>query len=83
MYRAMTKRELITALERHPADDDTPVHIGYNYGDHAQTLVAPPLRAISEDRILDSEYHKVPKVVDPEHRRFEEGTDVLLVGDWS
>jgi hypothetical protein len=59
---ALTVAELIEELKY--MDQDAHVHFSYNYGDHWRTEVAPVVRSVSEGFVVDSDYHRMPKVVE-------------------
>ena len=54
----MTVKELIEKLEQF--DQTMEVHFSYNYGDHARTIVCPPVTHVGEDGITYSNYHNMP-----------------------
>jgi hypothetical protein len=72
----MTVGQLIEELQRHVAKygPDTPVHHSYNYGDHWRTTVAPGVGQVTEERIVESDYHNMPKVLDEEDNRYYDET---------
>ena len=72
----MTVSKLIEKLQRHVAQygPNTPVHHSYNYGDHCRTTVAPVVEQVTEERIVESEYHQCPKILDQEDDRFFDPT---------
>jgi hypothetical protein len=60
----MKVRELIKALA--DMDQDADVHFTYNYGDHWHTMVAPEVSSVHEGYVVHSDYHDMPKLVDPD-----------------
>ena len=59
---ALTVQELIDELKY--MDPEAYVHFSYNYGDHWRTQVAPVVCSVEEGFVVDSDYHRMPKVVD-------------------
>jgi len=53
-------------------DQDAEVHIAYNYGDRNRTMVAPSVSRIEEDFIKDSDYFRMPTIVEDD----EEASDL-------
>lgn len=58
----MTVKELIARLKQFEPDQE--VHIGYDYGDHCHTSVAPKVRRIEEHEVRWSAYHQMDAVID-------------------
>lgn len=56
----MTVRQLIEELENF--DDDTPVHIAFNYGDYWRTTVTPGVKHAEELPVTFSDYHGMDKL---------------------
>ena len=81
---AMTVEQLIVELQTYAEQcgPNTPVHFSYNYGDHGRTTVAPGAWKVSEERIVYSDYHDLPKVLDKDDDRFfdpERHTQVIVI----
>ena len=81
----MQVKELIELLQME--DQDAEVHFQYNYGDHWRTQVAPTVRSVYEGFVVDSDYHRMPKVVEEDDVYDEETGDrdpdvqrVVLIG---
>ena len=60
----MNVAELIEELKY--MDQDAEVHFTYNYGDHWRTQVAPEVRSVHEGFVVNSDYHRMPKVLEDE-----------------
>ena len=60
----MKVAELIAELQKQ--DPEAEVHFCYNYGDHAQTIVAPQVEDVSEGYVIHSDYHGMPRTLDLE-----------------
>ena len=79
---ALTVAELIEELKY--MDPDAYVHFSYNYGDHWRTEVAPVVVGVSEGYVVDSDYHRMPKVVEPDWDEEDadevDGKQVVLIG---
>ena len=60
----MQVKELIELLKME--DQDAEVHFQYNYGDHWRTQVAPEVRSVHEGFVVNSDYHRMDKLVDDE-----------------
>jgi hypothetical protein len=73
----MTVQQLIDQLSQF--DPNTKVHFSYNYGDHWRTTVAPVVRHVEEMPIAESEYHKMPVVIDEEDTRYNEAKQVVVL----
>ncbi len=58
----MKVRELIEWLRSE--DQDAEVHLAYNYGDHCRTTVAPRISRVEASFIRDSDYFRMPVVVE-------------------
>lgn len=58
----MRVRDLIDSLKE--MDQDATVHFAYNYGDHWHTQVAPEIEEVNEGRVVHSNYHNMPRVVE-------------------
>jgi len=80
----MTVQELIEQLGY--MDPNAEVHFTYNYGDHWRTQVAPKVGSVEPGFVVDSDYHRMPKVVEPDwdDEEMEEandiGKEVVLIG---
>jgi len=48
----------------HGEDQDAEVHIAYNYGDHHRTMVAPSVSRVEMNLIKDSDYFRMPTIVE-------------------
>lgn len=79
---AMTVEELIEELKYMPQDAE--VHFQYNYGDHWRTQVAPKVTSVEMGLVEYSDYHRMPKVVEPDFDNEDlddvEGKPVVLIG---
>ncbi len=73
----MKVSELIDELQLQ--DKDAEVHFSYNYGDHWRTTVAPKVENVELARVVYSEYHSMPRVVDEDDNRFEKGEEVVVI----
>lgn len=72
-----TVGELIERLQEFP--EETPVAIGYNYGDHWNTTVAPSIVAVEEVVVENSEYHRMDIVSsDQEYDCYEAKRAVVI-----
>ena len=78
----MTVEELINQLQF--MDPTAEVHFTYNYGDHWRTQVAPEVSSVEMGSVVHSEYHRMPKVVEPDWDEEDaddvEGNTVVLIG---
>ena len=78
----MTVEELINQLQF--MDPTAEVHFTYNYGDHWRTQVAPEVTSVEPGFVVNSDYHRMPKVVEPdwddEDAEESPGTEVVLIG---
>jgi hypothetical protein len=65
-------------------DQEAEVHFQYNYGDHWRTQVAPSVDSVEMGVVKYSDYHRMPKVVEPDWDEEDadevEGTAVVLIG---
>jgi len=65
-------------------DQEAEVHFQYNYGDHWRTQVAPTVDSVEMGLVRYSDYHRMPKVVEPDWDEEDadevEGTAVVLIG---
>lgn len=75
----MTVKELIEMLETF--EPDTKVHFSYNYGDHWRTTVAPEARHVEELPVIESEYHRMPKVIDEDDERYNDAEQVVVISN--
>ena len=78
----MTVQELIEQLGY--MNPEAEVHFTYNYGDHWRTQVAPEVASVEPGFVVDSAYHSMPKVVEPdwddEDAEESPGKEVVLIG---
>jgi hypothetical protein len=78
----MLVADLIEELKNMPQDAE--VHFQYNYGDHWRTHVAPEVRSVEMGLVKYSDYHRMPKVVEPDWDNEDledvEGKPVVLIG---
>ena len=77
----MRVQDLIEELKFMPQDAE--VHFSYNYGDHWRTQVAPKVGSIELGSVEYSEYHRMPKVQEPDYDDEDadmDGTAVVLIG---
>lgn len=70
----MQVKDLIEILQME--DQNAEVHFQYNYGDHWRTQVAPSVRSVHEGFVVNSDYHRMPKVVDDEDDVYLEDGDI-------
>jgi hypothetical protein len=78
---ALTVAELIEELKYMP--QDAVVHFQYNYGDHWRTQVAPGVDSVEMGVVKYSDYHRMPKVVEPDWDEEDGdavGQPVVLIG---
>ena len=78
---AYTVQDLIDELSG--MDPNLEVHFSYNYGDHWRTEVAPAVRSVDVGIVKYSDYHRMPKVVEPDYDDEDEtvdGKEVVLIG---
>ena len=78
---AYTVQDLIDELSG--MDPNLEVHFSYNYGDHWRTEVAPAVRSVDVGIVQYSDYHRMPKVVEPDYDDEDEtvdGKEVVLIG---
>lgn len=73
----MKVHELIDLLQSE--DPDAEVHFAYDYGDHAHSRVAPKVRRVEEEYVVDSAYHRMPVVVDDDDKRIERDAEPVVV----
>ena len=78
----MKVEDLIEELKYMPQDAE--VHFQYNYGDHWRTQVAPGVDSVEMGLVEYSDYHRMPKVVEPDWDNEDgddvEGKAVVLIG---
>ena len=79
----MTVQELIEQLGY--MNPEAEVHFQYNYGDHWRTQVAPKVRDVEPGFVAYSEYHRMPKVWEPDYDDEDDTdadkmTEVVLIG---
>jgi hypothetical protein len=80
----MLVEDLIEELKQMPMDAE--VHFQYNYGDHWRTQVAPRVDSVEMGFVVHSDYHRMPKVVEPDYDDEDdnmddiEGAAVVLIG---
>ena len=82
----MQVKDLIELLQME--NPEAEVHFSYNYGDHWRTQVAPTVDSVEVGRVVHSEYHRMPKVVDEEEFDYDEetgepvveGNEVVILG---
>jgi hypothetical protein len=77
----MLVEDLIEELKQMPMDAE--VHFQYNYGDHWRTQVAPKVDVVEMGFVKYSDYHRMPKVVEPDYDDEDadmEGTAVVIIG---
>jgi hypothetical protein len=66
----MKVSELIELLQMESPDAE--VHFSYNYGDHWRTQVAPTVDSVETGFVTFSEYHRMPKVYEPDYDEDDE-----------
>lgn len=64
-----TAGELIAELQQY--NPETPVLIGYDYGDHWHSQVTPDIDDVQELNIKYSDYHRMNKIDDEEESEFK------------
>ena len=76
----MLVEDLIEELKHLPMDME--VHFQYNYGDHWRTQVAPKVDVVEMGFVKYSDYHRMPKVEEPDFdEEPEDGLKaVVLIG---
>ena len=77
----MLVADLIEELKCMPQDAE--VHFEYGYGDYWRTTVAPKVSQVEMGFVKYSDYHQMPKVVEPDYDDEDadmEGTPVVLIG---
>jgi hypothetical protein len=79
----MLVADLIEELKYLPQDAE--VHFAYNYGDHWRTQVAPKVGSVEMGLVEYSDYHRMPKVVEPDYDDMDSmedvpGTPVVILG---
>jgi hypothetical protein len=79
----MKVSELIELLQME--NPDAEVHFQYNYGDHWRTQVAPKVRDVEQGFVAYSDYHRMPKVYEPDYDEDDETDadglqEVVLIG---
>ena len=74
----MRVQDLIELLQMMPKDAE--VHFTYQSGDHWRTTVAPKVRSVDMGSVEYSEYHRMPKVSDPDWDAEEDTDNVVLIG---
>jgi hypothetical protein len=79
----MNIAELIARLQTMPQDAE--VHFEYGFGDYWRTTVAPKVSSVELGLVEWSEYHRMPKVVEPDWDNedadeVESTTQVVLLG---
>lgn len=79
----MKVAELIELLQME--DQEAEVHFQYNYGDHWRTQVAPTVDSVEPGFVQYSDYHRMPKVYEPDYDEDDEIdadklTQVVILG---
>jgi hypothetical protein len=79
----MLVSQLIEQLQNMPQDAE--VHFEYGFGDYWHTTVAPKVSSVEVGLVEWSEYHRMPKVVEPDWDNedadeVESTTQVVLLG---
>ncbi len=79
----MTVQDLIDELKSY--DPEAEVHFSYNYGDHWRTQVAPRVDSVETGYVTFSDYHRMPKVYEPDYDEDDETdadqlTQVVILG---
>ena len=79
----MKVSELIELLQME--NPEAEVHFSYNYGDHWRTQVAPTVDSVEQGFVAYSEYHRMPKVYEPDYDEDDETdadkmTEVVILG---
>lgn len=73
----MKNKELIELLQEE--DPEAEVHFSYSFGDHWKTIVAPKVGKVEEGRVIQSDYHRMPKIIDDDDKRFSEAEVVVII----
>ena len=71
--------EYIAIVRDAGADDDTPVHVAYNYGDHWATRVAPQAGDADLLNVVNSSYHQMDKLTEDNGEEQEDGSRLVFV----
>jgi hypothetical protein len=78
----MKVAQLIEQLQHMPQDAE--VHFQYGYGDYWRTQVAPTVGSVEMGIVEFSDYHRMPKVVEPDWDNEDadqvDGQQVVLIG---
>ncbi len=79
----MKVAELIELLQME--NPEAEVHFSYNYGDHWRTQVAPTVDSVEVGYVTYSDYHRMPKVYEPDYDENDETdadqlTEVVILG---
>ena len=73
----MKVRELIEWLKSE--NQDAEVHLAYNYGDHSRTTVCPRIARVEETMLRDSDYFRMPTIVDEDDESEKPGDRTAVV----
>ncbi len=79
----MKVQDLIELLQGE--NPEAEVHFSYNYGDHWRTQVAPRVDSVEVGFVQYSDYHRMPKVYEPDYDEDDETeadklTEVVILG---
>lgn len=79
----MKVADLIELLQME--NPEAEVHFQYNYGDHWRTQVAPTVDSVENGYVTFSDYHRMPKVYEPDYDEDDETdadqlTQVVILG---
>ena len=79
----MQVKDLIELLQQESPEAE--VHFSYNYGDHWRTQVAPTVDSVEVGYVTFSDYHRMPKVYEPDYDEDDETdadkmTEVVILG---
>lgn len=79
----MKVADLIELLQAE--NPEAEVHFSYNYGDHWRTQVAPTVDSVEVGYVTYSDYHRMPKVYEPDYDENDETdadqlTEVVILG---
>jgi hypothetical protein len=79
----MKVADLIELLQME--NPEAEVHFSYNYGDHWRTQVAPRVDSVETGYVTFSDYHRMPKVYEPDYDEDDETdadqlTQVVILG---
>jgi hypothetical protein len=71
--------EMIADAKHNGADEDTPVHVSYGYGDHWNTQVAPQAGSAEMLNVERSDYHQMDKLTEDDGEMEGENSKLVFV----